>query len=119
MLINCFWRWNGRNFDSEEEKFFIVFLDVERNFCDLVNYCILGFNILWNFIVEFFLIKDKRDELEKLSNKYCVLIMDENLLKDYEKRKIFDYVCKWWRKVVIWVIVICILVLFVIIIVFF
>lgn len=111
MSINCPWRRNGgnRNSDSEEEKFPSTFLDAEKNSnsFDSANRCILAPNISRNFIAEF---SPNKDELEKPGNRHCVSIMDENLLKDHEKRKIPDHVRKRWRKAAIWVTVICILV---------
>lgn len=107
MSINCPWRRNGgnRNSDSEEEVFPSSIMGAERN-----SNCILAPNISRNFIAEFSPIKDPKDELEILGNKHCVSIMDENLLKDHEKRKIPDHVSKRWRKAAIWVTVICIIV---------
>lgn len=114
MSINCPWRRNGRNpnSDSEEEKFPSAFLDAEKssNSSDSANHCILPPYISRNFTAEFSPIKDQRDELEKPGNKHCVSIMDENLLKDHEKRKVPDHVRKRWRKAAIWVTAICILV---------
>lgn len=84
-------------------------LDAEKNSnsFDSANRCILAPNISRNFIAEF---SPNKDELEKPGNRHCVSIMDENLLKDHEKRKIPDHVRKRWRKAAIWVTVICILV---------
>ena len=114
MSINCPWRRNGgnRNSDSEEEKFPSAFLDAEKNSnsSDSANHWISAPTVSRNFIAEFSPIKDQKDELEKPGNKHCVSIMDENLLKDDEKREVPDHVRKRWRKAAIWVTVICILV---------
>ena len=114
MSINCPWRRNGgnRNSDSEEEKLPSAFFDAEKNSnsCDSASHCILATKISRNFIAEFSPITDRKDELEKPGDKHCVSIMDENLLKDHVKRKIPDHVRKRWTKAAIWVTVICILV---------
>lgn len=93
-----------------EANFPSAFLDVEKNSktSDSANDFIFAPNISRNFIAEFTPIKDQKDELEKLGDKHCVSIMDENLLKDHKKRKVPDHVRKRWRKAAIWVTAICI-----------
>lgn len=106
MAVNCPWRRNGgnRNSDSEEEKLSNTCLDPEKN---PTNRFILPPKASRNFIAEFRPIKD---ELQTPGNKPCVSFMDENLTKELEKRKIPEHVRMRWRKAAIFVTVICIVV---------